>query len=55
LIGLFHGPSKFQITASAAITTMHMMMRRPMRFTRHRPFLVFVRVREGALQSPFLA
>jgi hypothetical protein len=30
--GLFHGPSKFQITASAAINSMHMMTRRPMRF-----------------------
>jgi hypothetical protein len=32
--GLFYlpAPSKFQISASAAISIMHMMMRRPMRF-----------------------
>jgi hypothetical protein len=45
-------PSKFQITASAAISSTNMMMRRPMWFTRHHPFFV-VRVREAAPQSPF--
>jgi hypothetical protein len=34
LAALFHCPSKFQITASAAISNMHMMMRRPIRFIR---------------------
>jgi hypothetical protein len=38
--------------ASAAISSMHMMVRWPIRFTRHRSFFV-VRVREGAPQSPF--
>jgi hypothetical protein len=39
------------MTASAAIKIMHMMTRRPMRFTRYRALFV-VRVREGAPQSP---
>ena len=42
----------FHIIASTAINSMHMMMRRPIRFTRYRPVSV-ARVREGAPQSPF--
>jgi hypothetical protein len=38
-------PSKFQITASAAMSSTNMMMRRPMWFTRHRPFLLFAFVK----------
>jgi hypothetical protein len=50
----FGHASKFRISASVAISSILMMMRRPMRFIpRHRPFLFFVRVREGAPQSPF--
>ena len=30
--GLFHGPSKFQVAAIVAISSMQMMERRPMRF-----------------------
>jgi hypothetical protein len=31
--------------ASAAISSMHMMVRRPIRFARHRPFLLFAFVK----------
>ena len=50
--GLFHCPSKFQVTASAAISSVHMIVRRPTRFTRLCLFLV-VRVREDTPRSPF--
>src|SRR4029077_19285835 len=47
-VQVLNGPLLIGIS-SCAISSMHMTMRQPMRFTRHRPFLVFVRVREGAL------